>query len=190
MRTGHNSSCGPFIILWTICIYCLIIIKTWPYYVIRTFKIFTACFTFLLLLSVIFITGVFSFQGSVRGMLYLSMYSNSILASCRCCFIRKPNGLIAFGLLSNRCWFWLVKSIYLVYLWFIYGLLWLVYHFIAYCIESLSLLISRDICPDSTYRLSTGDVRKAPRHNRNAWVWIVSSDIKSKGLAEPYTIDS
>ena len=58
--------------------------------------------------------------------------------------------------------------------------------FTTYCSVSFNLRKSRGGWFASTYRLPTGEVRKASRHNRSPWWWIALSDLIYEDLADPY----
>ena len=100
------------------------------------------------------------------------MSEKSMLEAVKNCLIRRPKVGIAFGLASNN-FIYVLSNTALCTGWFGNDFI-----LVAYCRDSFARLAPKLGSCASTYKLSTGEVRNAPRQSLSPWLCMGSSICK------------
>ena len=100
------------------------------------------------------------------------MSDSSMLEAVKDCLIRRPKVRIAFGLASNN-FIYLLSNTALCAGYFRNDFI-----LEAYCRDSFAHLAPKQVSCAPTYKLSTGEVRNAPRHSLSPWLCMGSSICK------------
>ena len=100
------------------------------------------------------------------------MPGNPMLGAVKNCLIRRPKVRIALGLASNNFIYVLSNTALCAGCFGNYFIL------VAYCIDNLARLAPKLGLCASTYKLSTGEFRNAPRQSLSPWLCMGSSICK------------
>ena len=100
------------------------------------------------------------------------MSESSMLEAVKNCLIRRPKVRIAFGLASNNFIYLLSNTALCA------GCFGNDFILEAYCRDSFARLAPKQGSSASTYKLTTGEVRNAPRQSLSPWLCMGSSICK------------
>ena len=124
------------------------------------------------------VTGSESQMGT-SGILLIAISPTSIFASFNNFLQHIPKESVAESLFAYRCWYLGLNTTSCA------GFPGLAFSLMVYCRANFSLRISNGGSWASTYKLSTGEERNAPKLRRRPWLWTGASLANAVSEADP-----